>query len=61
MVALNVIHTETGEVVKVIEISGQSDRQIDLLEMGLLRNMNLVKYHVERNERPAGNGVAGDI
>ena len=48
MSALYVILTATGEVVSKIDTSTKTERQIDKIEMGLLRNMNLDEYHVER-------------
>ena len=44
---INVVLTETGEVVTSIDVTGKSGRAIEKTAMGLLRNMNLDAYHVE--------------
>jgi curli biogenesis system outer membrane secretion channel CsgG len=45
---LRVIEFTTGEVVSTINVEGKSERAIDRCEMGLLRNMNLEAFGVER-------------
>ena len=44
---LRIVDMETGEVVKRIDVTGKSERQIERIEMGMLRNMNLERYTVE--------------
>lgn len=38
---LIVIHSKTKKVVKTVDITGKSDRQVDKLDCGLSRNMSL--------------------
>ncbi len=45
---LRVIEFSTGDVVSKINVEGKSERAIDRCEMGLLRNMNLEAFGVER-------------
>jgi hypothetical protein len=47
---IEVVHTTTGTVVKRIDVTGSSERQIEKVEMGLLRNMNLDSYHTNDAE-----------
>jgi hypothetical protein len=46
--ALEVVSLETGKVVKTIDVSGKGERQVEKVEMGLLRNMDLERYSVRR-------------
>lgn len=41
---IEVFNFKTGEVAKRIEVTGQSERMLDKLEMGLLRNMDLENW-----------------
>lgn len=47
---LVVVELETGKEVRAIDVTGQSDRNIELVERGLLRNMNLDKFGVKGPE-----------
>ncbi len=40
-------HIKTGEVVKRIDVTGQSEKGIELCMMGMLRNMNQEDYRIE--------------
>ena len=52
---LQVIDLETDEVVRTIDVSGHSERQVERIERGLLRNMNRDRYVVDevRRARPS--------
>lgn len=45
---LQVVDLETGEVVKEIVPQSTTDRYLEKLELGLIRNMNTEKYCVKR-------------
>jgi hypothetical protein len=47
---IEVVHTVSGTVVKRIDVTGSSERQIEKVEMGLLRNMNIDSYHTNDAE-----------
>ena len=61
MSALHVIHTETGEVVQVIDVTGKSESAIDKCERGLLRNMNRDEYHVGRSDAARLAGKTDEV
>jgi hypothetical protein len=52
VVALEIVEIETGKVVKTVDVSGKSARQIEMVEMGLLRHMNLEQYSVREKADP---------
>jgi len=35
------------EVVRAVDVTGKSDRQIDKIESGIMRNMNHEEYYTE--------------
>lgn len=35
-----------GEVVHEVDITGRSEREVERIEMGMLRNMNLDGYYI---------------
>lgn len=39
-----------GETIRRIDVSGKSESYINKAEMGLLRNMNIDKFYVQREE-----------
>lgn len=50
---LQVVELSSGKVVKTLDVRGRSEGYIDKCEMGLLRNMNLDAYSVNRIASPA--------
>ena len=40
-------HIKTGEIVKRIDVTGQSERNIELYMRGMLINMNQEDYRIE--------------
>lgn len=44
---LRVVEISTGKVVERIDVSGNSERYVEAVERGLLRNMNREEYCVE--------------
>lgn len=40
-----VTDSRTGEIVKRIDVSDKSQNQIDKIEMGMLRNMDIENYY----------------
>lgn len=48
--ALIVRSFETGEEVRRLDVSGKSERDIERVEMGLLRQMNLDAYYLDHEE-----------
>lgn len=51
-VALEVVEIATGKVVETVDVRGQSERMVDLVEMGMLRNMDLDRFSVRRKTEP---------
>lgn len=44
---LRVVVTHTGEVIHRVDVHGKSDREVEKVLSGMLRNMNHEEYHVE--------------
>jgi hypothetical protein len=55
MIVLQVISMASREVVKEIDVSGKTENMIAKCEMGLLRNMDLENFFVERVNLPDAN------
>lgn len=48
---IEIVHIESGAVVRVIDVSGKSERQIEQTERGILRNLNSEDYFTRVAER----------
>lgn len=44
---LEIVKKETNEIVKRMDITNQSERQIERIEMGVLMNLNVKEYHIK--------------
>lgn len=44
---LRVIERATGKPVRVVDVSGKSDREVEKVTLGLLRNMDTESFFVE--------------
>ncbi len=47
---LRVIESATGEVVRRLDVSGRSERAVEKIENGLLRQMDLERFHLEDDD-----------
>jgi curli biogenesis system outer membrane secretion channel CsgG len=47
---LRVVRTDTGEVVHLVDVTGKSDREVEKVMGGMLRNMDRERFHVEDSE-----------
>jgi hypothetical protein len=47
---LQIVHLESGEVVETIDVSDQSERDVERVLSGLLINMNTDEYAVNEVE-----------
>lgn len=46
VVALEVVETKTGKVIKTVPLTNPTERYVERVMMGMLRNMNTDEYHV---------------
>lgn len=44
---LEIVKKETKEIVKRMDITNQSERQIERIEMGVLMNLNIKEYYIK--------------
>ena len=47
---IEVYHAQSGDVVKSIDVSDKSDRQIDKIERGVMINLNHNEYYIITTE-----------
>jgi hypothetical protein len=50
--SIEVVEIATGKVVKVVDVAGRSQSQIEKIDMGLLRNMDLDRYSTRFSTEP---------
>lgn len=47
---LEIVHTEDSKVVKRLNVTGQGERSVDRIEMGMNINLNHKEYHININD-----------
>jgi hypothetical protein len=44
---LRVVEIETKAIVHTLDVTDRSDREVERIELGMLRNMNTEKFYIE--------------
>jgi curli biogenesis system outer membrane secretion channel CsgG len=47
---LKIVEFKTGEVIKVIDVTGRSDSSVERVMRGILINMNTDEYYIDDDE-----------
>jgi hypothetical protein len=51
--SIEVVEIATGKIVKRINVEGRPESQIDKIDIGLLRNMDLERFSTRYSSEPA--------
>ena len=54
---IDVVEIGTGKVIKTVDCGDKSEQQVDKVEMGMLRNMNLERYSTNVRKIRGCSGV----